>query len=139
MITIPKIEKRQEQPYAAIRALVPIPFGKYLAPLWDEVHDWLAQKGITHGPAIIRYLTTDMTKELNIEVGYVLESAIPGDNHITAGVLPAGRYAVLLYTGPYEGNGVFNANGALIEWAKQNDLVWKISLIDGVEWWDSRV
>ena len=140
MISKPRLEYRQEQPYAAIRAQVPIPFGHYLPPLWDEAAGWLKKKGISStGPAIIRYLTTDMSKKLDIEVGFALESALPGDDRITTGVLPAGQYAVLLYTGPYKGNGIFKATVALLEWAKENDITWHTSRVNGAEWWGSRV
>jgi len=46
MITEPKLERRKKQNYVAIRMAVPIPFGKYLKPAWDEVYDWLKAKGI---------------------------------------------------------------------------------------------
>ena len=39
MLTEPKIERRRKQNYVAIRMAVPIPFGKYLKPAWDEVYD----------------------------------------------------------------------------------------------------
>ena len=65
MLTEPKIGRRKKQYYVAIRMAVPIPFGKYLQPAWDEVYGWLKNKEIKpSGPAIIRYLTTDMSKEL---------------------------------------------------------------------------
>jgi hypothetical protein len=32
----PKIERRKKQHYVAIRTIVPIPFGKYLQPAWNE-------------------------------------------------------------------------------------------------------
>jgi effector-binding domain-containing protein len=139
MISTPRVERRPEQPYAAIRTAVPIPFGPYLPPLWDKVRDWLTQKGVSPGPAMIRYLTTDMTKELNIEAGYALDSTLQGDDNITASVLPAGRYGILLYTGPYEGDGLIKATAALLDWAKENDLIWKTSVMDGVEWWAARL
>jgi effector-binding domain-containing protein len=34
-------------------------------------------------------------------VGVPVETAVSGDTRITAGVLPAGHYAVLVHTGPY--------------------------------------
>lgn len=139
MMTKPILEYRQAHPYAAVWMKVPIPFGKYLQPAWSKVHSWLAGKGITHGPAFIRYLTTDMTKELDIDVGFVIDQSIPGDRSITADILPAGKYATLLYTGSYKGKGVFKANVAIIEWAKQNGLVWETYSKEGVEWWSSRV
>ena len=139
MITEPKIERRKKQHYVAVRMAVPIPFGKYLQPAWGEVHNWLHEKGITQsGPAIIRYLTTDMSKELDLDVGFTLDKAVKGDNRITADFLPAGRYATLLYTGPYKGKGIFKATVALLDWAKENKVRWDTSKKKGVECWNGR-
>ena len=138
-LSTPKLEQRKEQPYAAIRTAVPIPFGKYLAPLWSEVNRWLKDKGITSsGPAIIRYLTTDMSKKLDIDVGFTLDQFVPGDDRILTDVLPAGQYATLLYTGPVRGKGVYKATVALIDWAAKNNIVWDTTPKDGVEWWNGR-
>ena len=53
MINDPKLEYHDQQNYVAIRAQVPIPFDKYLGPLWDEVSRWLKNRGIDQtGPAI---------------------------------------------------------------------------------------
>ena len=139
MITEPKIERRKKQNYVAIRIAVPIPFGKYLQPAWDEVYDWLKSKNIKpSGPAIIRYLTTDMSKELDLDVGFTVDKAAKGGDRITADFLPAGRYANPLYTGPYKGKGIFKATVALLEWAKENRIKWDTSKKKGVEWWNGR-
>jgi effector-binding domain-containing protein len=116
MITKPKIEHCFEQPYVAVRTALPIPFGKYLPQLWDEVFQWLNDKGKRiPGLAIIRYFTTDMSKRLDIDVGFLIDEVVSGDDRITLGFLPAGRYATLLYTGPYKGKGIYNATVALLE------------------------
>jgi effector-binding domain-containing protein len=139
MVSEPKIERRKRQNYLAIRMAVPIPFGKYLQPAWDEVYDWLESRAIKpSGPALIRYLTTDMSKELDIDVGFTVDRAVKGDDRITADFLPAGRYATLLYTGPYRGKGIFRATVALLEWAKENEVKWDTSRKKGVEWWNGR-
>lgn len=139
MITEPKLERRKKQHYVAIRMAVPIPFGKYLQPAWDEVYDLLKSKDIKpSGPAIIRYLTTDMSKELDIDVGFTVDKAVKGDERIIADFLPAGRYATLLYTGPYKGKGIFKATVALLEWAKENKIKWDTTKKKGVEWWNGR-
>ena len=139
MITEPKLERRKKQNYVAIRMAVPIPFGKYLRPAWDEVYDWLKTKDIKpSGPAIIRYLTTDMSKELDLDVGFTVDKAVKGSDRITADFLPAGRYGTLLYTGPYKGKGIFKATVALLDWAKANKIKWDISKKKGVEWWNGR-
>ena len=139
MITKPGIEQRKKLQYAARRQAVPIPFGKYLQPAWDEVHDWMNKKGVRpSGPPIIRYLTTDMSKELDIDIGFLVDNAVKGDNRITTDVLPAGRYATLLYTGPYRGKGIYKATIALLEWARENKIKWDTSKKKGVEWWNGR-
>lgn len=136
----PTIEQRPAQPYAAIRLQVGIPFGDVLVPAWDKVHAWLAAQGLSHGPSIIRYLTTDMSQKLDIEVGLVLEQDPPaGSDDVITGMLPAGKYATLLHTGPYDDDGVYQANVTMVGWAKANQVAWKTSQINGVEWWGSRI
>jgi effector-binding domain-containing protein len=141
MITQPSLEQRQEQHYLAIRTAVPIPFGKYLQPLWEEVEAWIKSQAIplsAWGPAIIRYLTTDMSTKLDIEVGFAVDRPSVGNDRIIAGVFPAGRYATLLYTGSYRGKGIYKATVALLDWAKENGVVWNTSNKNGVEWWNGR-
>ena len=45
-----------------------------------------------------------------------------GDNRITADTLPAGRYATIVYTGPYEG--LMQATADLLAWAQNKGIVW---------------
>lgn len=45
----------------------------------------------------------------------------PGDGRVQPGVLPAGRYAALVYTGVANGVG---GNGALLEGGSQQGLTW---------------
>ena len=140
MITEPKLERRSEQYFAAVRRQVSIPFGRLLTPMWDEVHAWLQGKGLAAaGAPFIRYLTTDMERKLDLEVGFPVPAAVPGDERITAGILPAGRYAVLEYTGPYDGDGMFKANIAMMEWAHDNNIAWQVSMRDNVDWWGARL
>jgi effector-binding domain-containing protein len=140
MITQPKLETRAQQHYVAIRSSLAIPFGKYMPPLWDEVSQWLTARGITNpGPAMIRYLTTDMSKNLDMDIGFAVDKALTGDSRICADVLPDGQYATLLYTGPYKGKGIYNATVALLDWANENEVVWNTSNKNGVEWWNGRV
>ena len=140
MITEPSIEPRKRQNYLAIRMAVPIPFGKYLQPAWNEVYEWMLRREIEpSGPAIIRYLTTDMSSELDIDVGFTVDRARKSDDRITADFLPAGRYATLLYSGPYKGKGIFRATVALLDWAGTNKVKWDTTRKKGVEWWNGRV
>ena len=137
MITPPRLEQRGAQPFASIREQVPIPFGDRLPPLWREVATWLAAKG-QHpaGAPFIRYLSTDMTRKLDIEVGFPTPEVLPADGRVHTGVIPPGHYAVTEYHGPYDG--LVTATAAFLGWAKNNNLTWQKADRDGVEWWEAR-
>ena len=45
-----------------------------------------------------------------------------GDGRVTAEILPVGRYATLIYTGPYDG--LMRATADLLAWAKEKAIVW---------------
>lgn len=137
--TEPRLERRPEMHYAALRLQVGIPFGELIPPAHDEVLAWLTQKGVQPaGAPFIRYLTTDMSRKLDIEVGWPVAAPLSGDQRMATGTIPAGLFAVMLYTGPYSGNGLYNATTALLEWAEQNGIHWKNPMIDGVETWAAR-
>jgi effector-binding domain-containing protein len=78
-----------------------------------------------------------MAQKLDLEVGVPVATPVPGDGRIFAGVFPAGRYAVAVYSGPYEG--LVNATVGFLDWAKQNHIVWQKTMLDNTEWWEGRV
>lgn len=123
MITEPKLEDRPAQHYVGIRTQVPMRQLKNAIPqLHREVFAWLEQQGLTPaGPPFIRYHVIDMQAELDVEMGVPVASAIPGNDRISPGILPGGRYASLIYTGVRNG---IKANGALLDWGAQQGLMW---------------
>ena len=124
MITDPKITSRNEQPYVGIRTLAAMSELPTVIPqLFDETAAWLQKKGVTPvGAPFIRYHVINMPGKLDIEMAYPVASSVPGSGSVSSGVLPAGRYASLVYHGPYDG--LMEANRVLIEWAKENDIAW---------------
>lgn len=124
MITEPRIEHRNAQPYQGIRAQVTIQeLGTVLPPLWGEVYGWLASNGLKPtGPPFWRYRVIDMAAKLEIDVAVPVAGTAIGDNRIIADILPAGRYASLIYTGPYEG--LLQATADLLAWADKKGMVW---------------
>jgi effector-binding domain-containing protein len=132
----PQIERRAAQPYVAIAVDVTM---QALPDAVDrgfpELFQWLAAHSIEPaGPPFIRYLRIDMEGELTIELAAPLEVQPPGDEHVTVGVLPAGRYVTLLHVGPYDG--LIAANAALQHWARERDITWQM---DGDSTWRGRV
>ena len=128
MITEPKIVVRPEQPYVAIRATMPIGEIEVVAPrLFHEIETWVFENNLKPaGAPILKHNVIDMERELELEFGVPLAESVSGDDRVVSGVLPAGRYATILYRGPYGGpdDGLLHANAALIGWAVKHGIKW---------------
>jgi effector-binding domain-containing protein len=122
MLTIPKIVERDEQPYVAITAKIPMrEIGPSARSLHPEVSRWLNAHGTrSSGAPFFRYVVIDMERLLEIEFGFPTSATVAGDERVQAGVLPAGRYASLTHFGPYDQ--LYDANGALIRWAADQGI-----------------
>jgi effector-binding domain-containing protein len=124
MFTEPKVEDRAEQHYAGIRTQVTMDeLGSGIIPqLHGEVMAWLERHGVSPvGAPILRYHVIDMAGRLDIDVGWPISAPIGGNGRVNAGVLPAGRYASLIYTGVANG---IAGNAALLSWAQERGIVW---------------
>jgi effector-binding domain-containing protein len=122
MITEPKLEDRDAQHYVGIRSQVTMQELPAAMDQLGEVFRWLKSKGgAPIGVPFIRYLVIDMEALLEIEVGFPVASALAGDDRVRAGILPAGRYASLVYTGIDNG---IEGNWALLKWGAEQGLVW---------------
>jgi effector-binding domain-containing protein len=123
MITEPKLEDRGEQHYVGIRTQVPMRKLKTVIPqLTGEVFAWLEKQGVEPaGAPFIRYHVINMSANMDVELGVPIATAVPGDGRVSAGVLPAGRYAALIYTGLKNG---IKGNAALLDWGAKQGLVW---------------
>jgi effector-binding domain-containing protein len=123
MIGTPKLEERTEQHYVGIRTQATMQeLARVIPDSNSEVAAWLRKQGVAPaGAPFVRYLVIDMEALLEIAVGFPVASALPGDEHVTAGVLPAGRYASLVYTGIDNG---IEANKVLLFWGRDQGLEW---------------
>ena len=109
-----------------------------LEEFWGEANAFLVGKELTpSGPAFIRYLTTDMDKKLDIEVGFPVASIVDGNDRITTGVFPEGQYAVFVYFGHYDN--LVAVTGEFLAWAEKNKITWQTTKKDGVEWRAGRI
>ena len=131
-----RLQQRAAITYAAIRVRLTLgELGPALAKLWPEVSAWLDERGIMPaGRPLIRYHVIDMPK-VEISVGRPIESGPVGDGRVEVGELPAGRYAVLVHVGPYEG--LVQANADLQSWAVNHGVA--LDGCDGSPGWGGRV
>jgi len=83
------------------------------------------------GPPFFRYLVVDMDRQLDVEVGVPVATAMSDDDRISAGVLPSGRYAVLPHTG--HPDSLREVTAALLTWAEEHGIVWKTTE-EGKKW-----
>ncbi|MFN8514547.1 MAG: GyrI-like domain-containing protein [Thermomicrobiales bacterium] len=123
MITEPKIEERAEQPYLGIRATAAMRDLPTVIPqTHGELFAWCRERGISPvGAPFIRYHIIDMAGRLEIEMGLPTATTLSGEGRIAAGVLPAGRYASLVYADVTKG---IPANKALLDWGAAQGLAW---------------
>jgi effector-binding domain-containing protein len=123
MSSAPTIEERTEQPYMGIRTQVTMrQMAEAIPQLLDEVFAWLAKQSIQpSGAPFMRYHVIDMAAKLDVELCVPVASTMPGDSRVSAGMLPAGRYASLVYTGVKRG---IEGNKALLDWGAGQGLAW---------------
>lgn len=121
VVSEPKIDYRQEKYYLGIRVQTPMKGMFQVADkLFTELRSWLKQQQIeATGAPFLRYHVIDMKGEMDIEVGIPVPEMSAGNERISAGQLPAGRYASVIYTG----HGL-TGNKKLIGWATANNISW---------------
>ena len=117
----PRLDQRPNQPYMGIRTQTPMKgMSKVVGKLFKEIGVWAKQHDLhPAGPPFLRYHVIDMAGEMDVEVGIPVETPLPGDGRVSAGELPAGRFASLVYTGSG-----YTGNKTLIEWARANGHAW---------------
>lgn len=115
-MTVPEIVERDAQRYVAVRFSVVIPFAEEVDPAFNELFQAFAQaKAEPNGMEFIKFNLVDMPR-LEIEAGMTTDAPIPLSGRLVEGVLPAGRFVRITYTGPYEG--LYDATAMLVGWAK---------------------
>jgi effector-binding domain-containing protein len=138
MSSAPEIETRAEQSYVAVRAKVTMGEIAAFARRFGEVFGWLDSHGLVPaGPPFFKYNVIDMARELEMEAGVPVATAIDGDDQVVAGVLPAGRYATLTHVGhPSE---LMAATRALLDWAAEQGLAWNVTPGEDGDRWACRL
>jgi effector-binding domain-containing protein len=138
MSAAPEIVTRDEQPYVAIRERVPMSELGRVADRTPEVFGWLGARGLAPaGPTFFKYNVIDMARELEVEVGVPVATAVDGDGAVISGVLPAGRYAALTYIGAP--NELVDATKTLLDWAAAEGLTFDMSPGEDGDRWASRL
>jgi len=134
----PEITQRAAQSYAGISAWVTMADVGSIADRIPEIFGWLGARGIAPaGAPFFRYHVIDMDRQLLVEAGIPVASAVDDEGTIRGGTLPAGRFAVMTHTGAPET--LMAATAALLEWAEAQGLSWDVTETDEGEKWGCRI
>ena len=139
MSATPEIETRADQPYVAIRTRVPMSGLGGVGSRLGEVFAWLGARGVAPaGAPFFKYNVIDMARELEVEAGVPVATAVAGEAEVLSGVLPAGRYATITHVG--HPDSLMEATKSLLDWAAGQGLKWDVSPGgNGEERWVSRL
>lgn len=118
MVTDPEIKTLPAQPTLVVRTHAPVKqLGQVVGAAFGAVIQYLGELGEQPaGPSFAVYYNSDM-QNLDMEIGFPVARALPGNGEIQAGEIPAGRYATCLYTGPY--SNFAEAYAALSKWLEE--------------------
>jgi effector-binding domain-containing protein len=109
-----------------------------IADRLPEIFGWLGARGITPaGAPFFRYHVIDMARQLLVEAGIPVASAVDDEGDIRGGTLPAGRFAVMTHTGAPET--LVAATTELLDWAAAQGLSFDVVQTDKGEKWGCRI
>jgi effector-binding domain-containing protein len=139
MLSDPAIVERDAQPYVAITERVTMQdIGVILPDLHPQVGAWLSERSLRpSGAPFWKYDVIDMAGTLEVEVAVPILDPVEGDEHVRAGLLPAGRYVVATFTG--HPRGLEGATAAVLAWGSQHDVRWDMAPTDVGEVWGARL
>lgn len=135
----PQIVVWPHRAYAFIAHRLPLAdVGRAAADGFASIDAWLQRRRIVSaGAPFLRYRRIDMTGTLDIETGIPVESAGVADAALGFDRIPAGRYARLLWPGPYDG--LVAGNAELIAWGGREGVHWDMAPGPGGDRFEARL
>lgn len=138
MFEQPTITTRFAQPYVAIATAVTMEGFGVVEGLTDEVFAWIETHGaVRAGSPFVRIVTSDMSAELDIEVGVPVNDPPSRDDRFLIGSIPSGSYVTLLYRAT-DDHDHYLANVEIQAWAANEGIEWAIDRSSGVDVWCGR-
>lgn len=97
-----ELNEQEAQPVLSIRTRTAIEnLPKVIGEAYGKIMRYVAELGEQPaGVPYTAYYNLDM-QDLDVEMGFPVARALPGQGEINAGAIPAGGYATCMYQGPY--------------------------------------
>lgn len=115
--------EREEQLVLAIRTRTSVQdLPQLIGASYQKIWAYMQESGaVSSGPPFVAYFNEDMS-DLVVEIGFPVAREVPGKDEIVMSRIPAGKYAAMLYTGPY--NKLESAYGTIMAWLKKENLAY---------------
>ncbi|ACQ79383.1 transcriptional activator ligand binding domain protein [Beutenbergia cavernae DSM 12333] len=151
MTAEPAVVERPSRPYVGIAEHVGMTEVGRIGGRIAELFTWAGEHGLdVTGAPFFRYHVIDMAREMLVEAGIpvadddatraavaVLPASAADDGAIAAGLLPAGRYTVVLHRG--HPDSLVAATAALLAWGAEQGLRFDHHEEDDGDHWASRI
>lgn len=134
----PLLEDRSAQPYVGIAVTTSMKHeAEKIAELLGELRRWLPSRQLAPtGAPFVRYWAIEMPDRVEIEVCMPVPTPTQGEGRVMSDTLPAGRYAVLVHSGPVQE--LVAANAMLQQCAEQQGIRFRKHDKGRASVWDSR-
>jgi len=115
-----EIKEQTTQPTLSIRTRAAVQdLPRVMGEAFGAIAQYLGMSGKAPvGPPFAAYYNMDM-QNLDVEVGFPVAQTLPGKDNIQAGQMPAGDYAICMFTGPY--SEIEPAYTALTQFVQEKD------------------
>ncbi|HEY5981050.1 MAG TPA: GyrI-like domain-containing protein [Microlunatus sp.] len=117
-----RVEERAAQPYAYVSdESVYMDHFDVIADRFGEVFGWLAERGLEPvGPVFFSYVVINMPGPMHLQAGVPIARLVEGDDRVSTGELPAGRYVTVRHRG--HPDSLMQATADLLAWAEGEGL-----------------
>lgn len=129
--------EREKEMVLSVRTRTPMrELPNVIGSEYQKIYAYMQEIGeMPSGAPFIGYFNMDM-EDLDVEIGFPVSKELLGNEEIQLSEIPGGKYATMLYTGPY--GEMKSAYRKLSEWmeaqqVKPNYLAYEIYLNDPAE------
>lgn len=114
--------EREQELVLSIRLRTPFQdLSQAIGDSYGKIYTYLREVGqMPAGEPFVGYFNMDM-EDLDVEIGYPVAMDLPGQGDMKMSAIPAGKYAAMVYTGPY--SELKDAYRELSEWMEKNGHV----------------
>ncbi|QUW23875.1 GyrI-like domain-containing protein [Sporosarcina sp. Marseille-Q4063] len=134
----PRIEARAERSYIAIPIEATLKEWDKVNALFEELFEWMKKKGLQpNGAPFFRYwVMSDRNMKFKLEVGIPVVNATFGDERVTAGTTPEGKYVIIDHKG--HPDRIQQTSNLLEEWSENRGLTLDKKVQGNEEIWGGR-